>query len=62
MMGDQRTGDQRTGEQRTGEEVRPDPENVDLGQGSREEQQGGSETAPKKDEDKDGPIAPRPAR
>ena len=39
---------------------------VDLGQGSREEQQGGpekaKETEQKEGEDKAPPIAPRPAR
>jgi hypothetical protein len=53
-------------DQRTSDEDRPDPEQVDLGKGSREEQQGGPEAG--KDEQKERreddppPIPPRPSR
>ncbi|MDB5693741.1 MAG: hypothetical protein JWO81_2804 [Alphaproteobacteria bacterium] len=47
---------------------RPEPATVDLGKGSREEQQGGPEPSqdndkgPQPSRDEKGPIAPRPAR
>ncbi|MEA3001738.1 MAG: hypothetical protein QOH81_526 [Sphingomonadales bacterium] len=49
-------------DQRTSDEDRPDPEQVDLGKGSREEQQGGRGIPLKPDKDKEGPIPPRPGR
>jgi hypothetical protein len=60
-MSDPRT-DQATTEAGASDEARPDPSHVDLGKGSREEQQGGPGIPLNQDKDKEGPIPPRPAR